>query len=508
MASRRDELNAYTFAKKRLVAQFLQPSPSGTEEGAPRPLRAVVPGVVIGVVIMAGFGAWGMFQPAAPPEWDTPEQQVLVGSKSTTRYVVLKTDGKRQLHPVLNYASARLLLDPKSGGKVTKIDEKVLDGGKLPHGATLGIPYAPDRLPDPGEAGAQKRWAVCERPSQGGRSSQKAAFVFGERDMKRVEGQYRLKGGQLAYVQGRDTTRYIVDKAGTKYPLAEDPKLARSVAGNRAPQPVSEQWLNTLHTGGKIRFPEVTGTGTPAKVPGSAGGESLKVGTVLSAHSGSGTQQYVVTQNAVMPVTDFMAELLLDRPEAVKLGQAGKAKPVTLSAIDPEQQYFGSSSVRWPHEAAHVQNSAAPDSGRNTSCNVLRHVNGKGGTTLSTWVGKSFPAPLPAGSSSAYVTPGSGQLFRQFQGTNTKSGGVYLATDNGLRYAMQSNDDSASGKQSGIGADGDKKSPQEQMQDGKEAQMRLGYEKVAPSAVPYNWAQYLPTGPRLSAGDAKQPQGS
>ncbi|MGW3466457.1 type VII secretion protein EccB, partial [Streptomyces olivaceoviridis] len=61
MASRRDELNAYTFAKRRTLASFLRPSPSGSEEGAPKPLGALVPGVVVGVVTLAVFGAIGMF---------------------------------------------------------------------------------------------------------------------------------------------------------------------------------------------------------------------------------------------------------------------------------------------------------------------------------------------------------------------------------------------------------------------------------------------------------------
>lgn len=72
MASRRDELNAYTFAKRRTVAAFLQPSATGTEEGAPRPLRAVLPGVVTAAVVLAAFGAWGMFKPTAPKGWDAP----------------------------------------------------------------------------------------------------------------------------------------------------------------------------------------------------------------------------------------------------------------------------------------------------------------------------------------------------------------------------------------------------------------------------------------------------
>ncbi len=129
MASRRDELNAYTFARKRLFAAFLQPTPAGTEEGAPRALRAVLPGAVVGALILAGFGAWGMFKPKALKGWDEPKTNVIIGSDSTTRYVVLETNGKAQLHPVLNLSSAKLLLNPDKG-KFIKVDEKVLDDRK------------------------------------------------------------------------------------------------------------------------------------------------------------------------------------------------------------------------------------------------------------------------------------------------------------------------------------------------------------------------------------------
>lgn len=513
MASRRDELNAYTYAKRRLVAQFLRPSPSGTEEGAPKPVRAVLPGVVIGVLIMVGFGAWGMFQPNAPQNWDKPEQQVLVGDKSTTRYVVLHTGNRTQLHPVLNYASARLLLKPQQSKKIVKVDEKLLDSGKPPHGATIGIPYAPDRLPTPGEAGASKRWAVCERPAEGGRSSQKAAFVFAKRDMKRVEGPDRLRGGQVAYVQGTDGEPYIVDRSGTKYPLNETgerltPLVKSVLQEERArPQRVSQQWLNTLHNGRSIAFPKVPGTvGAPSNASATLDRTAKRVGTVLQ-DQGSG-QQYVVTRDSVQRVSNFTARLLLDSPEATaNLDQHGKATGITPSAVQAEGDFDPHEDQR-PTERTKLVNYASPHHGaRNTVCNVLRGVGSNGRTTLSTWVGRNLPAPLPAGSSSAYVTPGSGQLFRQFQGNGTKSGGTFLATDNGLRYALQSNTDS-SGKDAGIGSGGRKKAAEDRQQQGRAAQTRLGYQSVTAAPVPYTWAQYLPTGPRLSSADARQPQGS
>jgi hypothetical protein len=120
-------------------------------------------------------------------------------------------------------------------------------------------------------------------------------------------------------------------------------------------------------------------------------------------------------------------------------------------------------------------------------------------------VGTDFPAQLPTGSSSAYVTPGSGLLFRQFQGTETQAGGVFLVTDTGLRYALQSNSDSATDDK-GIGTSAQQRKAA--LNEAKIAQTRLGYERVEPTPVPAEWSTFLPTGPRLSEAAARQPQGS
>ncbi|MFD9906337.1 type VII secretion protein EccB [Streptomyces sp. NPDC059063] len=518
MASRRDELNAYTFAKRRTLAAFLQPSPSGSEEGAPRPLRAVVPGLIVGVVVLAVFGAWGMFRPAAKPGWDKPKEHVIIASKSTTRYVVLRTDGKRQLHPVLNMASAKLLLDAGKGD-VIKVDESVLDNGKIPHGATVGIPYAPDRLPSAAEAGAAKRWAVCERPVQGGRAIQKAAFVLAEREQGRTEGPERLRGGELLYVVGPDKARYVVDARGYAYPFsARNNSLLRTLVGSdREPQRVSAQWLATLHRGDRITFPKVNGVpATDAKVEGLDDPAANRVGMVLKARNGGRTQSYVVLPGRVAPVSDFVAELLLNSRDLVGLGQGGQARDMSAGALlHPSSEGFAAA-YTWPSRTPRPAGTgSAGPSGRDTVCNVLRHVDADdGSTTLSTWIGRDFPATLPAGSSSAYVTPGSGQLYRQFTGRDTKTGGVFLVTDTGLRYAMQSNSDSAT-DDAGIGTSEkqrkqrkQRKQLEQQEQEAQQAQTRLGYADAEVGRVPADWAKFLPTGPRLSTAAARQPQGS
>ncbi|MEV7287420.1 type VII secretion protein EccB [Streptomyces sp. NPDC093252] len=509
MASRRDELNAYTFAKRRTLASFLRPSPSGSEEGAPRPLSAVWPGVVVGIVILAVFGAIGLFSPTAPKGWDTPGAHVIVASKSTTRYVVLKTGNKAQLHPVLNMASARLLLDPDKDSVIT-VSEKVLDSGTPSHGATIGIPYAPDRLPSPEEAENAKRWAVCERPGEGGRAIQKAAFVLAQKDWSSTEGGNRLTAGELMYVAAPTGAKeYVVDATGTAYELGDpdDNELLKALdTQGRDPQRVSQEWLDTLHRGDPLAVPAIEGTpGAPADAFDAAALDGVdKVGMVIRALEGQRMQYYVVQPGEVARISEFTATLLLNSSDLVAVGQAGEAEQVSPGAVAESTPF--PNERNWPRYRPAMINDTASATGRNAVCTILRSVNADDGTTtLSTWAGTDFPETLPTGSSSAYVTPGSGQLYRQFQGTETGAGSVFLVTDTGLRYPMQSNSDSTTDDE-GVGSSAEQR--EWALNEARIAQTRLGYDKVAPAPIPAQWSTFLPTGPRLSESAARQPQGS
>ncbi|MEU3725801.1 type VII secretion protein EccB [Streptomyces sp. NPDC031705] len=523
MASRRDELNAYTFAKRRTVAAFLQPSATGTEEGAPRPLRAVLPGVVIGALVVAGFGAWGMFKPQAPKGWDKPGAMVIVGKQSTTRYVVLttKVNGKDQtrLHPVLNLASARLLLDPRTS-KVVQVEDKVLDAGKPPRGPIIGIPYAPDRLPAAAEAGRAKRWAVCQRPGGNNRGVQTAAFVLADREAGLLDDGHRTTGTQVLYVQntGGAKERYLVDAAGTKYRFPDgrpdSGTLTTALVGTGAtPQPVTGEWLATLNSGDDLAFPQLPGTpGADAAVPG-LGGADAKVGMVLTAQTGSGTQHYVVLPDRVAQVSEFVAWLLISSPATDSLNMHGKARETDLQSLNPGAPF--KDDAKWPRRRASQVNRVADTPGavqggerRDTVCNVLRSVDGQGNQTLSTWAGTGFPVDITASGTSSYVTPGTGLLYTQVQGRQTSAGGaLFLVTDTGLRYAVQANGDSDAAR-SGIGAAPQAPGAGDGRPEPSQAQVRLGYGNVVPAMVPIAWSEFLSKGPRLDTNSARQPQGS
>ncbi|MGK5639987.1 type VII secretion protein EccB [Streptomyces sp. URMC 126] len=513
MATRRDELNAYTFARKRVVAAFLQPSTAGTDEAAPRPVRAVLPGIVVGALVLAGFGAWGIFKPKAPAGWSEPGAHVIVGSKSTTRYVVLKTKDTKRLHPVLNFSSAKLLLKPEKSS-VIKVEESELDNGKIQRGPTLGIPYAPDRLPDAKDAGKEKSWAVCEQPGSGGRTVQKAVFLLADRDAAKVGGPRKLRDGQALYVEGPTGDRYLVDPGGTKHlvglpdgdhPSPRDQVLRRSLFSEGArPQKVDKEWLATLHEGTPITFPRL-----PGRIGAPAGVSSLdprlnRVGTVIRAVAGKGMQHYVVLPGRVAPVSDLVARLLLTSPEAVVLHQNARAEEVGPQSFTSSPDWFYGE-YGWPGLVPTQVNDVG--TGVRTVCNVMHGVDGKGVPRLTTWAGPNYPVEIVDGATSAYVTPGSGLLYRQINGSSTSVGSLFLVTDTGLRYAVQTNNDSSAGR-SGIGEDDKPKTPEERAAQANEAQIRLGYKAVKPVPVPDNWSAFLPKGPRLDVNSAGQPQSS
>ncbi|MCK1798892.1 type VII secretion protein EccB [Streptomyces sp. XM4193] len=537
MASRRDELNAYNFARKRTVAAFLKPLPNGSVESAPRPVRALVPTIVLSVLIVVGFGGCGLLKPAAPQGWNAPGEKVIVGDKSTTRYVVLKSkekgpDGKAKtlLHPVLNLSSARLLLDP-SKFEVVKVKESILDGGDAPpQGPTIGIPYAPDRLPDSKDAGAKKTWASCERPasSEGGRIQQ-STFVFkdGDEHLGKLTAGGKGKVGKRSslYVQDPKGDDYLVDHRGVAHPL--DATAAQDQLGDKAtpeererlngllrailfgqkgePQKVSEEWMDTLIKSElPIFFPPVPGAGETADTDG-VPQEHRKVGRIVE---GDGAY-FVVLKDGVANVSPFVAKLLLQGEvgELAYPGQAPEPAVLPLASIEAEEPEFmgklpTGQEVVWPEEQTQQANNAHEEDGRRVVCSVYHGGNQKiAGQELSvpemtTWAGTGNPAPIVDGSGSTYVSPGSGLFYREVTGKSKDTGSLYLVTDTGLRYSVRANNDNSENA-------GNAEKDQNQ------AQIRLGYGDLAqPPAVPQVWSKLLSRGPSLNTADAKQPQGS
>ncbi|MDH6113186.1 type VII secretion protein EccB [Kitasatospora sp. MAP12-15] len=522
MASRRDELNAYTFARKRTVGAFLQPGGGGNDEDAPRPVRAVVPSLVLAAVIVAGFGVWGMIKPSAPQGWDSGSN-VILGKDSTTRYVILPgSDGSKVLHPVLNMASAKLVLPVDS--KVVFVADSVLDNYRS-HGPTIGIPYAPDKLPSADDAGRTKKWSVCDRPGADDAHPNQAVFVAAGADADMLARPDRvLSGAQSLYVQAIDQngvagTQYLIDPQGRKHVVGTPgmsavdlTALRTALFGTQAkPERVTDQWLKTLLDGTPIGFPEVPGL-TQAKTPSSvqlSDPAERFVGRLVTF----GASDYVVGADRLYQVSAFQAELMRQRPllENTYDGQVPSIHPITPAdnaRFTQPQDTSGPLGVMpdWPQTRPlpSPANSGDAQIARPVVCSTFDGMNGAA-VQRSVWAGTDFPAPFTTGSASAHVSPGHGLFYRAMD-NGTGSGSDYLITETGLRYSVPATSEgTAAGAPAAQPTADPSAAAQPQV---NEAQARLGYKDTTPAPVPREWSDLVPAGPALNTNTATQAQNS
>jgi hypothetical protein len=556
MASRRNELSAYTFSRRRTVAAFLQPSGGGNEEDVPKPRRAFMPSLIVGAVAVAGFGAYGMIKPSAPLKWNTANA-VIVDKETTTRYVMLGG----QLHPVLNIASARLLLSVDS--TVEEVDDSVLNSGSVPHGATLGIPYAPDSLPTAKDAGVPKTWAECDRPAADGQGgTDQKLFVLGGADAAKVTttapaptatpGTLAQSGGttstggpvngrQALYVEA-PSGLYLVDSTGTAHQLVSsgtaspgstppqqskpakppvDPAttpaaqlLATAAFGGNVgmPQTVTKEWLATLRPGDPISLPKAAMPGFGDPTGTVIGGIHFNVGDLFQETDNSGqTLHYVVLRDGMHRVSDFTDRLIV----ALHKNTSAEPKVDPLAAVGANNNPPFQPGKDWPQDLVSQANLGAGDgTGPAVACSVYTGAAGPNGAPVQAlWTGADYPIDSTSGSAGVYVTPGAGLLYRAVSGTSTDSGAVNLLTDTGLRYPVQMNADSTAPPNSLPTADSsaDSSAAAAGTQSGQPntTQDLLGYKSVDPlPVVPEAWSGLLPAGPNLDPAAALQQQGS
>src|SRR5689334_12232490 len=106
MYSRRDQADAHSFLVGRLVAAVLRTDPDAPDRPLRRTSAGMLGGVVVAVLVVAVIVVIGLFTDiGSGNSWRKPG--TLIVDKGTGNRYLLVGD---QLHPVLNYASARLLV--------------------------------------------------------------------------------------------------------------------------------------------------------------------------------------------------------------------------------------------------------------------------------------------------------------------------------------------------------------------------------------------------------------
>ncbi|MGK5739869.1 type VII secretion protein EccB [Micromonospora sp. URMC 103] len=308
MASRQDQLHSYQFTVQRAVAALVMRETDPAQSPFLRLAGAALASVLVAAIGLGGFALHGLFT-GGGSSWRDPGA-VIVEKESGARYVFRD----QKLHPVLNYASALLIVGAERPRTVL-VARRSIEG--VPRGLPLGIPDAPDSLPAPARLSTAP-WTVCSAPpGETEPSGPRSALLVGGGG-----GGGRPLGEDALLVRHPDGGLHLVWRQ--RRHLVRDPtRVLAALATTRARAvPVAPALLNTLPAGADLAPLAPPGLGEESeRVPGA------RIGDVyLVRNSGGGRQYAVAVRDGLAGITEWQAGLLLARtgqgePEDITLGR-------------------------------------------------------------------------------------------------------------------------------------------------------------------------------------------
>ncbi|ORX14145.1 type VII secretion protein EccB [Mycobacterium xenopi] len=291
--------------------------------------RALSVGVLLGVVLLGGAFVLSVLKPAGL----TGNRPVLAERSTDALYVVVNNE----LHPVLNLASARLIVGKPAEPAVVKAKE--ID--KFPLGNTLGIPNAPSRMVQSGAHDA--RWMVCE--AVGGPNAG-TTVIFGDP----VGGPGHaapLPGSSaiLASSDGGKTTWLIWGGKRSQIDL-HNAAVTAAVGINvdtPAPRPINRALLNLIPESAPLVVPFVGNAGDPPRfvwpVPGQQAPPIAAV--VVDRGENNQARYYAVAADGLQPISPVVAAILrandaygLVEPPLLTPDQVAKAPKAAVISVD------------------------------------------------------------------------------------------------------------------------------------------------------------------------------
>ncbi|WP_375487564.1 type VII secretion protein EccB [uncultured Jatrophihabitans sp.] len=295
MQTRRDQLQAYRFQNRRALAALVTGEPNVVEAPMRRLTVTTLSGIMIAVLVVAGFAVFGLIKPAADDDWKA-NGAVIVENQTAAIYV--RIGGV--LHPVLNYASAVLAVSGTQHAKIVHVDRDVLDGTK--RGTTIGIAGLPTSLPAAGGL-VTSPFTVCSRTQAGVGTTltTKVSVEIGD-----SLGSTTLRAGDGVVVRSAaDGADYLL--AGGRRLSIGSSKVAASLQLNTAQAlTVGTAFLDGVQAGTPLRTPTVAAAGST--YPTQIAGRSIRVGQLL--HDTDDSRFLLVLPDGVADLTEVQARLL------------------------------------------------------------------------------------------------------------------------------------------------------------------------------------------------------
>jgi type VII secretion protein EccB len=470
MPSRQDQLHSYQFMVQRVVAALVMRETDPAQSPFRRAGAAALASVLVAAIALAGVGVYGLIVGGGSTNW-RDEQAVIVEEDTGALFVYRD----QKLHPVLNYASALLIIGSATP-KTVNVSRKSIDG--VARGTPLGIADAPDSL-----AQAQRLvgtpWTLCSTLPTQGASAPKSVLLVGPD----AGGNAPTSGSALG-----DQGLLVRDIAGGTHLIWHNARhrisnqnLVLSALGWSSQQPITmaPALINAVPAGADLRPIDIPGRGEPSsQVP------NATVGEVFVVQSQGGERQYAVAmRNGLAEITQVQADLILTDPNTKRL--VGQKSPNSLGQADFGSARKATSLVPQGAQAppAQTPNLVTQDSG--ATCAVIRDDTGVAEMRVRATVPDVSNA-TPTGARTTdgtaladlvVVQPGRGAVVESASAPGATGGALSVVTDQGVRYAVANR---------GVLA-------------------MLGYGSVQPVRVPANLVALLPAGRALDPDAARAP---
>lgn len=453
MQSKRDQVQAHGFMMGRLSSGLLTADPDAPESPLGRTTRGVVFGLLVTVLIGAGATVYGLLRPGGNETWRKGENLV-VNRETGARYLWTGTDGV--LHPVRNYASARLI----GGAQLKAVDVSTASLRDVPVGSPAGIPGAPDTLPGSGQLDSGA-WHMCVTgpggalPSTSGGVTGIGVDQAGATTLVAgapLETQ-DVGAGRGVLVIGPDRTEYLVWR-GSRLPLdrTSDARNALGYGSERA-MPVSAAFLDALAPGPALKPPAVPGRGEKGPV---LGGEPSTIGQLFEVSvPGGGSTYHLLRKDGLVPLSRLEAALVLGDPATQKDAYEGRSPEARAVGADALRAHRAEETAAAGAAAELPRTPPVPQSAPRGTALCAQVDGGNGGARIrSVLVPLTGLAPVAVSQGAAQpvaeacartdatvVRPGRGALVRALHASGAAHAGTtYLVAENGVKYRVPAKD--------------------------------------------------------------------
>jgi type VII secretion protein EccB len=498
MQTRRDQLQAYRYLLRRVLAAMLGSEPEAIEQPMRRVTTSTFAGIMVGVLACAGVALYGWIADTSATKWKSEPNALIIDKSTNAAYLYLPKaslaagqgqgqagqgqaqpqipgaggevdDADKVLVQVFNYTSARLILGAEP--KVVRVSPTSLEG--IARGPRIGIPQAPN-IPDQDNI-ASSPWSICSTSRTVDDSTNvRVDLLIGAQE--REMGAEPIGERAVLVSAGGGSPTFLVWN-GKRLQADADALNSLDLSSSDVLQ-VGTAWLAALEAGQPLEAPVIPDRGDPGPV--TAENRQTTIGEVF--HTKVPDSYYVMLAGGFAPITQVQHNLLIGAGVAVSNGQV-QDQPTEIGINEVNDTGSEAPSLKVPDlpattpqlfdlsalEGAPVCLWYEDGAGHLTSGGQIPDAPE---TATDGAAGGDTEGSTPTGAEADHVVlpPGKAAVVGERPGPGIKPESFFVITEEGVKYPV---------------ADAT-------------VLDRLGYKDVEPAEIPGSLLRLVPQGPALT----------